>query len=451
MVLLFRNKQAHVRCFAEIYSTTSILHFLQDRPISSSSLPLKSTSSNQHSFTVSYLIDSCGITPEQAQSASRYVNFKSPDRPNSVLTFLKNHGLSKTQISNVARKVPAILSYDPKKTLLPKFEFLYSIGISKADLAKAITAGPAVLKRSLENQIIPSFNFFKALLHSNTKFITAFKRYPEILTIDHKAVTIPNIEIMRQHGVPESKVVFLLTNQPRLFTVKPEEFKKTVNEVKEMGFDPSKLHFVLAVHALRSMRKSTWQRKVEVYGKWGWSEEQTIQAFGKNPWCMMASEEKIMAVMDFYVNTMGWESSRIARRPKFVSLSLEKRIVPRCSVVQVLLSKGLIDKKRLRLATLLESTESSFLEKFVIRAMAWFNTSASTVESLDYQAVPFMGHEVEWIKCTERQFPPADVAQMLDSAVTGLQLCCSQSHPIYAEMQKCMGIIRNQILAVIPT
>ncbi|KAI8012291.1 hypothetical protein LOK49_LG06G03222 [Camellia lanceoleosa] len=29
--------------------------------------------------------------------------------------------------------------------------------------------------------------------------------------------------------------------------------------------------------------------------------------------------------------------------------------------------------------------------------MAWFNTSASTVESLDYQAVPSMGHEVEWI------------------------------------------------------
>lgn len=32
-----------------------------------------------------------------------------------------------------------------------------------------------------------------------------------------------------------------------------------------------------------------------------------------------------------------------------------------------------------------------------VSAMAWFNTSASTVESLDYEAVPFMGHEVEWI------------------------------------------------------
>ncbi|KAJ0035662.1 hypothetical protein Pint_24565 [Pistacia integerrima] len=54
-------------------------------------------------------------------------------------------------------------------------------------------------------------------------------------------------------------------------------------------------------------------------------------------------------------------------------------------------------------------------------------------------------------KCTERQFPPGDVAQVLDSAVTSLQPCCSQNLPIYAEIQKCMGIIRNQILALIPT
>ncbi|GKU85492.1 hypothetical protein SLEP1_g162 [Rubroshorea leprosula] len=54
-------------------------------------------------------------------------------------------------------------------------------------------------------------------------------------------------------------------------------------------------------------------------------------------------------------------------------------------------------------------------------------------------------------KCTERQFPPGDVAQVLDSAVTSLQPYCSQNLPIYAEIQKCMGIIRNQILALVPT
>ncbi|XP_047978072.1 protein ALWAYS EARLY 3-like [Salvia hispanica] len=54
-------------------------------------------------------------------------------------------------------------------------------------------------------------------------------------------------------------------------------------------------------------------------------------------------------------------------------------------------------------------------------------------------------------KCTERQFPPSDVAQILDSAVTSLQPRSSQNLPVYTEIQKCVGIIKNQILALIPT
>ncbi|EPS74439.1 hypothetical protein M569_00315, partial [Genlisea aurea] len=53
-------------------------------------------------------------------------------------------------------------------------------------------------------------------------------------------------------------------------------------------------------------------------------------------------------------------------------------------------------------------------------------------------------------KCTERQFPPCDVAQILDSAVTSLQPRSSNNLPVYGEIQKCVGIIKNQILALIP-
>ncbi|CAB4262745.1 unnamed protein product [Prunus armeniaca] len=53
--------------------------------------------------------------------------------------------------------------------------------------------------------------------------------------------------------------------------------------------------------------------------------------------------------------------------------------------------------------------------------------------------------------CTARQFPPADVAQVLDHAVTSLQPFCPQNLSVYGEIQKCMGIIRNQIMALVPT
>ncbi|KAJ1377648.1 SANT/Myb domain [Sesbania bispinosa] len=53
--------------------------------------------------------------------------------------------------------------------------------------------------------------------------------------------------------------------------------------------------------------------------------------------------------------------------------------------------------------------------------------------------------------CSERQYPPADVAQILDSAVTSLHPCCPQNLPVYREIQMCMGRIKTQILALIPT
>ncbi|KAL8100354.1 protein ALWAYS EARLY 3-like [Apium graveolens] len=53
--------------------------------------------------------------------------------------------------------------------------------------------------------------------------------------------------------------------------------------------------------------------------------------------------------------------------------------------------------------------------------------------------------------CTERQLPPAVVAQVLDFAVTRLQPCCSQNLPVYTNIKKCMIMIKNQIMALIPT
>ncbi|XP_010674728.2 protein ALWAYS EARLY 2 isoform X2 [Beta vulgaris subsp. vulgaris] len=53
--------------------------------------------------------------------------------------------------------------------------------------------------------------------------------------------------------------------------------------------------------------------------------------------------------------------------------------------------------------------------------------------------------------CTERQYPPAEVAQILDNAATSLHPCCPQNLSIYREIQMCMGRIKTQILALVPT
>ncbi|KAF3968345.1 hypothetical protein CMV_007751 [Castanea mollissima] len=153
--------------------------------------------------------------------------------------------------------------------------------------------------------------------------------------------------------------------EPRAFMVNLVSFREIVEEVKEMGFNPSRLEFALAVFVLRAMSKSTWEREVDVYKKWGLFENDIFLAFRRHPWCMMASEEKIMRLVDLLVNKMGMDSSLFIKRPGLVSLSLEKRLIPRGFLFQGFLSKGLV-KKDFNIYPLFECPERTFVHKYIM-------------------------------------------------------------------------------------
>ncbi|KAF2322032.1 hypothetical protein GH714_005863 [Hevea brasiliensis] len=100
----------------------------------------------------------------------------------------------------------------------------------------------------------------------------------------------------------------------------------------KLGFDPSKSVFVEAVRAFHFMSHKTWEHKTEVYGRFGLSEDEIWSMFRKRPNCLSLSEKKITGVMNFLVCKMGWQAAVVARVPSILCLSLEKRIMPRCSV-----------------------------------------------------------------------------------------------------------------------
>ncbi|KAL6198965.1 hypothetical protein ACLB2K_028753 [Fragaria x ananassa] len=81
--------------------------------------------------------------------------------------------------------------------------------------------------------------------------------------------------------------------------------------------------------------------------------------------CVILSEKKIMATMDFFVNKMGWESHTVAKYPHVLSYSLEKKIIPRFSVVRVLVLKGLIEEHKLNMDSVISVSEEYFLNRFV--------------------------------------------------------------------------------------
>ncbi|XP_026427586.1 uncharacterized protein LOC113323483 [Papaver somniferum] len=323
-----------------------------------------SGSDSDSSFVVSYLIDSCGLSESEAITASKKLNFKTTSKPNSVVSLLKTYGFTESHISKLIPRYPSILSSNPHKTLKPKLDFFKSKGLYGFDLTNFISKEPLILARGFNNEIIPSFDILKSILHSDQNVIKMIKRNCRILSSNHVKRLMVNLELLRNQGVPEPHISICLIRQPTVFSGDVAKFRKIVEKTKEMGFHPLNTRFLVAIQGLASMSEANWREKKDVYKRWGWSEDHIQTAFKKHPQCMTVSEKKIMEVMNFLVNEMGYDPSNVAECPLILDCSLKWRIIPRCSIIKILVSRGLI-KKHISLSTLTTMVDESFVEKFV--------------------------------------------------------------------------------------
>ncbi|OMO87118.1 Mitochodrial transcription termination factor-related protein [Corchorus olitorius] len=260
--------------------------------------------------------------------------------------------------------MPRLLLCKVEKTLLPKFQFFYSKGIPSSDLSVVLSSNPRVLQCNIDNCIIPNFNSFKDFTRcDDSEVILAYKDCSAILAENFQSIIAPNVAVLREHGVPDSNIMTEPVRNPRKFIPNHDKFRRTVEEVEKLGFNPLKSNFLAALQVLVQISKSTWERKLNVFKEWGWSDEDFVIAFEKFPKFMMLSEDTIIKKMNFFVNTMNWKSSFVACCPLILGYSLGKRIIPRYSVLQLLLSKGFIKKPTT--ASFLISSEKEFLARFV--------------------------------------------------------------------------------------
>ncbi|XP_037496102.1 uncharacterized protein LOC105628383 [Jatropha curcas] len=317
------------------------------------------------SFTVSYLINSCGLSQEAANSASKRVQFETVERPNSGLALLHKYGFSNPQITKIVKLYPLLLLADPEKTIFPKLMFFSSIGISSPDIIEIISSKPGILTHSLRNRIIPVYEFLKsALLFDDDMVNKAMRRGSRIFQRNVERVSAPNLLFLREIGMPQSSIQLLLIHHTNLLLYKVDMFREKIKEVMNMGFYPTETKFIHALASMLQLSESNWEHKIEVYGRCGWSEADVMFAFKKAPEIMTFSEKKIIGCMDFLVNVMDMKPSEIAGTPYLLCYSTKKRIIPRGLVIKILKSKGALEKN-ICFSTVVGLTNKCFLERYM--------------------------------------------------------------------------------------
>ncbi|XP_026417549.1 uncharacterized protein LOC113313038 [Papaver somniferum] len=275
---------------------------------------------------MNYLTNSYGSSEGQAVAVSKKINLKSIKNPEYVLTCLRNYGFTRPYITKLILKNPMTLVGKTKTKLIPKLDYFISKDISKLEVAKFISSNPFILSRSLEKYVIPIFDSIKNILGTDRDVLKFFQRL-RTRRADMSGELMPNIQLLKDENVPPSELSKFLINSASCLTTSTDRFKGIVEQLKD---------------------------------------DQIQDAFLKHPMCMLHSAETITRKMDYLVNKMGYSSSDIAKSPSSLYSSLKNRIIPRCSVYQFLVSKGLIIKNEIS-STLLIWSEECFLKKLVFK------------------------------------------------------------------------------------
>ncbi|KAH7565867.1 hypothetical protein ACOSQ2_022252 [Xanthoceras sorbifolium] len=326
---------------------------------------------NTNTSLFNYLIQTLNFSQTEAQSIStRVSNVKSPENPHSVLHYFRSIGFSETDIRLSVRSAPGILFSDVDKSLKPKMEFFQGLGLVGSDLGKFISKNSLVLNINLEKHLIPRIELIKKILVddiNNETLIKVISRCNWLVSARPESKLLSNIAFLESCGIVGSHLSLLLKRQPRIFIMEDSKVRNHVSRVLDMGFSVDSSLFVHALHTVSGLNVETFLRKLELFRSFGYTKDEYMEMFRRQPMLPTASEKKLKLALEFFLNKIGLEKAALIRAPWCLMLSLEERVIPRYRVMQIVRSKRLLKKKEPSLTSVLNISEKKFLERYVAR------------------------------------------------------------------------------------
>ncbi|XP_078150282.1 transcription termination factor MTEF1, chloroplastic-like isoform X2 [Carex rostrata] len=207
---------------------------------------------NPH-FSIEYLIQSCGLPSDKAIRASKKIqHLKSPDKPDSVLQFLRQTGISESDITTSVLRNPLILCSSVEKIWRPNVAKLQEVGISIEDISCMVSHSPLAFKSNFVSKV----DFWKRVLGSVENLTLVLKRNAALLQSNLEKAIVPNLSFLEEQcGLSVCQIAQLIKYQPRFINSSTETLKMKAKRAEELGVSRSSQTFVYALVVVSSLNQ----------------------------------------------------------------------------------------------------------------------------------------------------------------------------------------------------
>ncbi|XP_078153236.1 uncharacterized protein LOC144548445 [Carex rostrata] len=346
-----------------IHGFRSPLPLNRSTQIASSNSPTQASPTNPH-FFVEYLVQSCGLSSDEALKASKFIHrLKSLGKPDAVLCFLRETGLSESDIRTAVSRDARILRSHVEKNWRPNIAKLQQLGFSMEDISGIIVCNPALFV----SNFVLKIDIWMRILGSKENLSVVLKRWGSgaVIGSSMENVIMPNLSFLRkQYGLSNDQLIRLMKSAG-LISFNRAAVKRVAERVEELGIDRSSAYFVEALIAVSSMSQHTLDAKINNLRNIGLSQEEVALLISKSPSLLTKSEKLVARKMEFLIKEAGCDKLHVIRNPFLFCCGLENRLIPRNIVRKLLKSKGL-PVADLSFATFANPSDEKFVEKYVL-------------------------------------------------------------------------------------
>lgn len=238
---------------------------------------------------------------------------------------------------------------------------LLEIGLSIEDISGIISRCPKLFLY----KIVPKIDFWMEALGSLENMSVVLKYAPFLLGHNLEKVLVPNLFLLqKQCGLSVCQIVRLIKCAPRLMASRPEAMKINVTRAEELGVRCPSPMFVYAF-IVSSLNKRTVDAKLNNLKCLGFSAEEISALVSKLPLVLRISTEMMRCKVEFLLKEVGCDKLHLVSTPYLLTLSLEKRLIPRSLVQKLLKLKGFPVANQ-KFASIVVLPDKRFVEKFVL-------------------------------------------------------------------------------------
>jgi mTERF domain-containing protein, mitochondrial len=327
-----------------------------------SDAPTQASPPNPH-FSLEYLVRSCGLSSEEALSASEHIkHLKSPDKPDAVLQYLRETGISESVIRSIVSRNPRILCSSVENNVRPNIDKLQELGFSIEEISYIIATKP----RLLQFNIVAKLDFWLGILGSVENLFVVLKRNGSLLYSNLENVIVPNLSfLLEQYGLSLSQIARLIKLDSRVVTSNPAVLKMNAKRAENWGFVCSSRMFMYALIMVCKLNQRILDARLKNLEQLGFSQEEVTCMISKAPRLLGFAEKFVCRKMEYLINEAGCDKTDLVRNPVLLMCSLENRLIPRTVVRNLLRSKGLPVGNR-AISSFMQQSEERFVKNFIL-------------------------------------------------------------------------------------